>query len=79
MAVFREQLEAADKHLLAAGNFNGCHTIEALKKIVYDYRKKFQIDENVFTECRVTEYAFNTEDVTSKVVQGTFIDMQQLF
>ena len=70
LAVFRERVEAADEGLLAAGNHTGCETIQAIKKTGADYRKKMQIDENIFTECRIITRAYRKEDVTSTHVQG---------
>ncbi|CAF4443150.1 unnamed protein product [Rotaria sp. Silwood2] len=65
LAVFREQVEAADENLLAAGNYTECNTIEVIKKATADYRKKYQIDENIYTACRIIASAYHKSDVTS--------------
>jgi hypothetical protein len=56
--------------LLAAGNFTECPTIEVLKKTSADYRKLYQLDENIYTACRIIASAYRTADVTSKSVEG---------
>jgi hypothetical protein len=68
--VFRENIEHADENLLAAGNYTGCQTIETIKKASADYRKTMQIDEDIFTECRMIARVYRTADVTSENVQG---------
>ncbi len=78
LAVFRERVEAADEDLLAAGNFTGCETIEAVKKTGADYRKKMKFDENVYTECRIIAFAYRNGDVISKKVQGKFIIYEKI-
>jgi hypothetical protein len=55
---------------LAIGNHTGCETIEVIKKAAADYRKKMQIDENAFTECRILADTYRIADVTSTAVKG---------
>ena len=69
-AVFRERLQAADESLLAAGNHTGCETIETIKKTSADYRTKYQVDENIFTACRIVASAYRKADITSTTVEG---------
>ncbi|CAF1460381.1 unnamed protein product [Adineta ricciae] len=61
-----ERVEVADEHLQAAGNFTGCETIETINKAAYDYRKKMHIAENIYAECRITEFVFDVADETSQ-------------
>ncbi|CAF1462902.1 unnamed protein product [Adineta steineri] len=70
LAVLRERIEAADENLLAAGNHTGCETIEVTKKAGADFRKANQIDENIFTACRIVGSVYQKADVTSTTVQG---------
>ena len=70
MAVFRARVQAADENLLAEGNHTECETIEAVKKAASDYRKKRQVDENIFTACRIVASAYRKADVTSTTVEG---------
>jgi hypothetical protein len=56
--------------LLAAGNYTECNTIEVIKKAAADYRKKYQIDENIYTACRIIASAYHKADVTSTSVKG---------
>jgi hypothetical protein len=70
MAVFQERIKSADDNLLAAGNYTGCETIEALKKAAADYRKKMHLDEDMFKECRIYARAFRVSDTTSTKLQG---------
>jgi hypothetical protein len=56
--------------LLVAGNHTGCETIEVVKKTAADYRKKYQLDENIFTACRIVASAYRKADVTSTTVEG---------
>ena len=70
LAVFRERIEAADESLLAAGNYTGCETIETHKKAASDYRKKMQLDENIYMKCRMGERIYRKDDVTSEHVEG---------
>jgi hypothetical protein len=56
--------------LLAAGNHTGCETIEVYKKAGADYRKKYQVDENIFTACRIVASAYRKADVTSTTIEG---------
>lgn len=70
MRLFNENIKNADKCFLAAGNFTGCETIEVLKKAAYDYRKKMEIDENIFTACRIYRSVYRQLDKESKVIRG---------
>jgi hypothetical protein len=56
--------------LLAAGNHTGCDTIEVVKKASADHRKKYQIDENIFTACRIVASTYRKADVTSTTAEG---------
>ena len=56
--------------MLAAGNHTGCETIEVTKKAAADFRKKHQIDENIFTACRIVASAYRKADVNSTTVEG---------
>jgi len=78
LAVFRERVEAADEDSLAAGNFTGCDTIEAVKNTGADYRKKMKFDENVYTECRIRAFAYRKGEVISKKVQGKVIIYEKI-
>lgn len=68
--LFNENVKNADERFLAAGNFTGCETIEVLKKAAYDYRKKMEIDENMFTACRIYRSVYRQLDKESKVIRG---------
>ena len=70
--LFRERVKDADEHLLAAGNFTGCETMATLKKAAADYRKKMEIDENMFMACRIYRRAYLKWDREAKKVPGTF-------
>jgi len=69
-AVFQERIKSADENLLAAGNFTGCEPIETIKKAAADYRKKMQLDEEMFKECRIYARAFRMSDTTSTKLRG---------
>ena len=70
LATLRERLESADKKLLAEGNFTRCETIETIKKASSDFRKKMQINEDIYQECRMVARAYRKGDVESEHVQG---------
>ena len=70
MAVFRELVDAGDENLLVAGNHTGCETVEVLKKAGADYRKKMEIDENIFMECRIIGDTYRIEDNESEHTKG---------
>jgi hypothetical protein len=63
-------MNRADPKLLAAGNYTEYPTIEVLKKAAADYRKKMNIDESIFTECRILTRTYLKDDVTSAHLTG---------
>ena len=73
LAVFRERVDAADEKLIATGNHTGCETIQVLKKAGADYRTKMQIDEDIFTECRIICDTYRIEDNESVHIKGKLI------
>jgi hypothetical protein len=48
-----------------------------LKKAAPDYHKKIQIDENIFTDCRIIADVYRTTDVTSTIVQGKLMKYEK--
>jgi hypothetical protein len=65
-------VKKADESLLASGNFTGCETIATLKKAAADYRKKMEVDENMFMACRIYRRAYRNWDKKAKKVPGMF-------
>jgi hypothetical protein len=70
LKVFQEKVEKADKEMLSARNFTGCETTEVIKHAVADYRKHFQLDEDIYRECRVRQELIEDLDVTSTKIKG---------
>ena len=70
LKVFQEKVEMADEEMLSARNFTGCETTEVIKHAAADYRKHFQLDEDIFRECRVRQQLLEDTDVTSAEIKG---------
>ncbi|CAF3275361.1 unnamed protein product [Rotaria sp. Silwood2] len=48
LKVLQQKVENADEEMLSARNFTGCESMEVIKHAAADYRKKFQLDEDIF-------------------------------
>jgi hypothetical protein len=70
LKVFQEKVEIADEEMLSARNFTGCETTEVIKHAAADYRKYFQLDEDVFRECRVRQQLLEDVDIISNKIKG---------
>jgi hypothetical protein len=70
LKVFQEKVEMANEEMLTARNFTGCETTEVIKHAAADYRKHFQLDEDIFRECRVRQQLLEDVDVTSAKIKG---------
>jgi hypothetical protein len=60
----------ADEEMLSARNFTGCETAEVIKHAAADYRKHFQLDEDIFRECRVRQQLLEDVDFLSDKIKG---------
>ncbi|CAF3905538.1 unnamed protein product, partial [Rotaria sp. Silwood1] len=56
--------------MLSARNFTGCETVEVIKHAAADYRKLYQLDEDIFRECRVRQQLLEDLDITSTKIKG---------
>ena len=65
-------MKNADERLLAAGNFTGCETLATLTNAAADYRKKMEVDENMFMACRIYRRAHRKWDKEALKVPGMF-------
>jgi hypothetical protein len=70
LKVFQQKVEIADEEMLIARNFTGCETTEVIKHAAVDYRKKYQLDEDIFRECRVRQQLLEDIDVISAKIKG---------
>ncbi|CAF2901918.1 unnamed protein product [Rotaria sp. Silwood2] len=68
--VFQRKVESADEEILKARNFTGCETAEVIKHASADYRKIYQLDEDIFRECRIRQHILEEIDVTSEEIKG---------
>ena len=70
LQVFQQKVENADEEMLIARNFTGCESMEVIKHAAADYRKHFQLDEDVFRECRIRQQLLEDVDVISAKIKG---------
>ncbi|CAF1459793.1 unnamed protein product [Adineta steineri] len=70
LKVFQQKVLNASEDMLRARNFTGCETQEVVKHAAADYRNVYQLDEDIFRDCRIRQQLLEDVDVISTKIKG---------